>query len=135
MTTRTTQQTVEAFFTAFGTGNLDEVKNLFAPTFDLTVHGSNAVPWAGTRHTRDELDDFFAAFAALGPATEYAIDHTIIDGDHAVALGHNAFPVLVTGKTFANSFALHVTVHDGLITGYQMYEDTYAIDQAFTPTN
>lgn len=54
---------------------------------------------------------------------------------HAVALGHNEFPVLATGKSFSNDFALHFTVQDGQITGYQMYEDTYAVDQAFTPTN
>lgn len=135
MSTRTTQQTVEAFFAAFGAGDLETVKSLFAPDFDFNVHGSPAVPWAGSRHTRDELDGFFAGFAALGPAQEYTIHHAVINGEHGVALGRNAFPVLATGKTFTNSFALHFTVHDGLIVGYQMYEDTYAVDQAFTPDN
>ena len=59
----------------------------------------------------------------------------MVDGEHTVALGRNAFPVIATGKSFINSFALHFTVRDGLIVGYQMYEDTFAVDQAFSPNN
>ncbi|MEZ2372448.1 nuclear transport factor 2 family protein [Arthrobacter sp. RCC_34] len=131
-TTTTTRDVVDAFFAGFAAGDLDAVKALFAQEFTLTVHGSPRTPWAGTRHRREELDGFFAAFGALGPATEYAIEHLVVDGEHAVAIGRNAFPVTATGKTFTNAFALHFTVTDGLITGYRMHEDSYAIDQAFT---
>ncbi|MGO4455367.1 nuclear transport factor 2 family protein [Arthrobacter sp. RAF14] len=131
-TTMNTRAVVDAFFAGFGSGDLDAVKALFAPEFTLTVHGSPRTPWAGTRRTRDELDGFFAAFGTLGPATEYEIEHLVVDGPHAVALGRNAFPVTETGKTFTNTFALHFTVAEGMITGYRMHEDSYAIDQAFT---
>jgi ketosteroid isomerase-like protein len=131
-TARTTREVAEAFFAHFGAGNLEAVKELFAPKITFAVHGSPRTPWAGTRSSRDELDDFFASFAALGPAEDYAVEHILVDGPHAIALGRNAFPVPATGKSFRNSFALHMTVTDGQITGYRMYEDSYAIDQAFT---
>jgi ketosteroid isomerase-like protein len=41
--------------------------------------------------------------------------------------------VRATGRTFTNDFALHITVTDGLITAYHMYEDSHAISAAFPP--
>lgn len=135
MSSRTTRETVDAFFAAFGAGDLHAVKSLFAPSFSFTVHGSPAVPWTGIRHHPDDLDEFFAAFAALGQAEEYTILHILTEDENAVALGRNRFPVLVTGKTFTNDFALHFTVQNGLITGYQMYENSYAVHHAFVMDN
>ncbi len=130
---RSTKDTVAAFFDAFGAADIPAVTALFAQDINFTVHGSPNTPWVGHRSHRDELAAFFAAFNVLGEPSEYAVEHIVVDAEHAVALGHNAFPVIDTGKSFTNHFALQFTVTDGLITGYQMYEDTYAIHQAFTP--
>lgn len=131
--TSSTRDVAQSFFDNFASGDISAVTSLFAPQINFAVHGSPRTPWSGSRTQRTELDGFFTAFAALGPATDYTVEHLLVEGPHAVALGHNAFPVTSTGKTFTNHFALHLTITNGQITGYQMYEDSYAIDQAFTP--
>ncbi|GAA2394790.1 hypothetical protein GCM10010404_60240 [Nonomuraea africana] len=37
-----------------------------------------------------------------------------------------------TGKRFTMTFALHLTIEDGLISRHLMYEDSLAVMEAFT---
>ncbi|MEV5766534.1 nuclear transport factor 2 family protein [Micromonospora sp. NPDC052213] len=127
-----TAAVVESFFARFGAGDVPGLVDLFADTFDFAVSGTPNIPWSGQRSTPAELPDFFGSFGrVLGPAQEYNVTATVVDGENAVVLGHNKFEVLATGKTFTNHFALHIGVKNGKITTYHMYEDTYAIDAAF----
>ncbi|MEU4772298.1 nuclear transport factor 2 family protein [Micromonospora sp. NPDC023644] len=131
-TRSSTAAVVESFFARFGAGDVPGLVDLFADTFDLVVDGTPNIPWSGRRSAPAELPDFFGSFGrVLGPAQEYEITTTVVDGGNAVVLGHNKFEVLATGRSFTNHFALHIAVRDGKITTYHMYEDTYAIDAAF----
>ncbi|MEJ8646256.1 nuclear transport factor 2 family protein [Streptomyces sp. MS1.HAVA.3] len=132
-TTATTREVVDAFFTRFGSGDMDAVLDLFAEDVSFHVGGADNVPWAGSRSSREEIAEFFAMFPkVLTPPQEYAVHTTVVDGGEAVVLGHNRFGVKATGKTFTNHFALHFTVAEGRIRGYRMYEDSHAIAAAFT---
>jgi ketosteroid isomerase-like protein len=131
--TDATATVVDSFFTRFGAGDMPGVLDLFTDTIDFAVNGAPNVPWSGGRSTRAELAEFFASFGqVLTASEEFTITTKVIDGDNAVALGRNKFGVLATGKKFTNDFALHFTVQHGKITGYHMYEDSYAISTAFT---
>jgi ketosteroid isomerase-like protein len=105
----TTATVIDSFFTRFGTGDIPGMLDLFADPIDFAVNGAPHVPWSGARSSR------------------------AIEGDNAVVLGRNKFEVLATKKKFTNDFALHFIVQGGKITGYHMYEDSYAISTAFTP--
>ncbi|MDX3488363.1 nuclear transport factor 2 family protein [Streptomyces sp. ID05-18] len=127
-----TRDVVDAFFARFGEGDMPALLDLFADGVTFHVGGAPNVPWAGSRTSKDDIAAFFASFGQhLTPAKDYVIATTIVDGDHAVVIGHNRFGVLATGKTFTNHFALHITAADGKITGYRMYEDSHAISEAF----
>ena len=128
-----TRDVVDAFFARFGEGDVPALLDLFADGVAFHVGGAPNVPWAGSRTSKDDIAAFFAAFGQhLTPAQEYVVATTVVDGDHAVVIGHNRFGVLATGKTFTNHFALHLTAAGGKITGYRMYEDSHAISEAFT---
>ncbi|MEU0985332.1 nuclear transport factor 2 family protein [Streptomyces sp. NPDC005953] len=128
-----TRDVVDAFFARFGEGDVPALLDLFDDGVDFEVAGSSNVPWAGSRTSKDEIAAFFASFGQhLTPAEEYVVATTVVDGDHAVIIGHNRFGVLATGKSFTNHFALHITAADGKITGYRMHEDSHAISEAFT---
>lgn len=132
--TTSTATVLDSFFTRFGAGDIPGLLDLFADTIDFGVNGAPNIPWAGDRSDRAELTEFFNSFGqVLSPPEEFTISTQVIDGDNAVVLGRNRFEVLATGKKFVNDFALHFTVEDGKITGYHMYEDSYAISTAFTP--
>ncbi|MEO3975631.1 nuclear transport factor 2 family protein [Streptomyces sp. CAU 1734] len=131
-TSARTRDLVDAFFTRFGEGDLPALLDLFDDGVDFRVAGAPHVPWTGDRTGRDEIAAFFASFGRhLTPAIEYVVATTVVDGDHAVVIGHNRFGVLATGRIFTNHFALHITAADGRITGYRMYEDSHAIAEAF----
>jgi len=128
-----TATVVDSFFTRFGAGDIPGLLDLFADRIDFSVNGAPNIPWAGQRSERAELTEFFQSFGAvLTPPEEFTINTRVVEGDNAVVLGRNRFEVLATGKKFTNDFALHFTVEGGKITGYHMYEDSYAISSAFT---
>jgi ketosteroid isomerase-like protein len=129
----TTRETVDSFFARFGAGDLPALLDLFAEQVDFRVSGAPNVPWAGHRSSKEEIAEFFGLFGKHLTAPEtFALDTTIVDGEHAVVTGNCVFGVLSTGKTFTNDFALHFTVTAGKIVRYHMYEDSHAISMAFT---
>ncbi|MGL5863360.1 MAG: nuclear transport factor 2 family protein [Phycicoccus sp.] len=135
-TTSPTQQStdgiVDAFFAAFGSGDQQTILDLFADTVDFRVEGAPEVPWTGTRSGREELADFFGSFGeVLGAPESFEVTGRVTQGSDAVVFAECVFPVLATGKKFANRYALRFSVGEGRIVRYHMYEDSYAVQQAF----
>jgi ketosteroid isomerase-like protein len=129
----TTRESVDAFFTRFGAGDLPGLLDLFAEQVDFNVAGAPNVPWAGPRSSKEEIAEFFGLFGThLTAPEEFVLNTTVIDGEHAVVTGRCVFGVLSTGKKFINDFALHFTVVAGKIVRYHMYENSHAISAAFT---
>ena len=60
------------------------------------------------------------------------IDKIMVNGQDAVLTGTSSQLVKPTGKRFTMAFALHLTVDNGLITRYNIYEDSLAVVEAFT---
>ncbi|MBC7272602.1 MAG: nuclear transport factor 2 family protein [Streptomyces sp.] len=130
---QTTAAVVDAFFERFGAGDLPGLLDLFADRVDFRVSGSPQVPWTGARSTRQEISEFFGVFPKVLTAPQsFTLHARLVDGPHAVVMAESAFGVLATGKTFTNAYALHFSVEDGQIVRYHMYEDSYAIAEAFT---
>ncbi len=129
-TLASTKDIIEAFFARFGAGDADGVLELFADEVDFNVAGAYFVPWTGPRTDKAGVGEFLAAAAAVEPQ-EFAVERILADGGVGVALGHFTHKVVATGRTFSSRFALHVTVDGGLITRYHMFEDSYAIAEAF----
>jgi ketosteroid isomerase-like protein len=61
---------------------------------------------------------------------EFTVTHIVVDGEQAVIIGHLRDTVKATGGTLATPFAAHLTVVDGRITRYHLFEDSYAVAQA-----
>ncbi|MGX1915380.1 nuclear transport factor 2 family protein [Streptomyces phaeochromogenes] len=129
---QSTHTTLDSFFARFGSGDLPGLLDLFAGTVDFRVDGSPSVPWTGARSSREEISEFFEIFPKVLTAPEsFAINARVVDGQDAVVMADCVFGVLATGKKFTSRYALHLCVEDGRITRYHMYEDSYAIAEAF----
>ena len=132
-TTAATDQVVDAFFTAFGSGDSETLLSLFAAPTDLRANGAPNVPWAGAQTTREGVADFFGSFGRELTAPEsFEIHGRVTQGEDAVVFATCVFGVKSTGKKFKNDLAMHFSVADGKITRYHVYEDSYAIHEAFT---
>jgi ketosteroid isomerase-like protein len=130
---RTTDETVDAFFAAFGAGDSEALLDVFADTVDFHVGGSPSVPWAGSRSTKAEIAEFYGLFPQLlsGPES-FEITTRVTQDQDAVVIANCVFEVIATKKKFTNRYALHFTVTDGRVVRYHMYEDSYAIHEAFS---
>lgn len=127
-----TKSTVDAFFTNFGNGDLSALLAQFADEVDFRVSGAPQVPWTGERSTKAEIEEFFGVFGKVLTAPEsFEITSTVVQDGDAVVLADCVFGVQETGKKFRNRYALHIGVEDGSIVRYHMYEDSYAIAEAF----
>lgn len=129
---RSTEQAINEFFTCFGTGDHEGVLAVLTDDVDWDVPGAPTVPWTGKRTTKDEVAGFLSACATEVAATErFDVYRTLVDGANAVVLGAFTHVIRGTGKKFASEFALHVTVTDGLISTYHMFENGVAAAEAF----
>ena len=61
--------------------------------------------------------------------SKVSLDQLMIEGEDASALGNLGHATDTT--PFTTPFALQLRVKDGAITNLQLYEDTYAVANAF----
>jgi hypothetical protein len=78
--------------------------------------------------------DHFRALAAhhVPELNGTSVAHILVDGPHAVVLGEIAQTVRANGVAYASPFALRLTVEDGLITRYHVYEDSLTVARALS---
>ncbi|MFF3340794.1 nuclear transport factor 2 family protein [Streptomyces flavidovirens] len=114
-----------------GEGERESLGELFAEKLEWDIYGAETVPWAGPRGTREEAVEFFRSLPDHLRAEKFEVERILVDGEHAVALGHMRHVVLATGKVFDSPFAFHIKVEGGLITRYITFEDSLALARAF----
>ncbi|MCI2419074.1 nuclear transport factor 2 family protein [Saccharopolyspora sp. K220] len=98
------------------------------------VGGHPAVPWIRPRSTRAEVADHFRAIADCHVPEKAAgsASRILVDGADAVVLGDIRQTVKATGRPYTALCALHLTVEDGLITRYAVYEDSLTVAEALS---
>ncbi|MEU4429486.1 nuclear transport factor 2 family protein [Nocardia rhamnosiphila] len=131
-----TRATVQEFLRRLGEGDPDRIAALFAEhvewQLNWPVEGHPAVPWIRPRSTRADVADHFRALAAFHIPEKAAgkTAQVLFDGRNAVVLGDIRQTVETTGRPYTALCALHLTVTDGLITRYAVYEDSLTVTEA-----
>jgi ketosteroid isomerase-like protein len=132
-----TREVVNEFLSRLSAGATpDEVAALYAENVDWQVNWPEPehpdVPWIRPRSTRADVADHHRTLAAASVAGEGSagVSRILIDGDDAVVIGETAQTMRSTGRRFSTSFALHLTVVDGLISRHHVYEDSLAVAEA-----
>ncbi|MGW2155728.1 nuclear transport factor 2 family protein [Nonomuraea sp. NPDC001699] len=131
-----TRATTEEFLRRLGEGDPDRIAELFAEhvewQLDWPEDGHPAVPWIRPRYTRADVADHFRDIAAFHVPEESAgeVSRVLIDGTEAAVLGDIKQMVKATGRRYVALCALHLTVKDGLITRYAVYEDSLTVAEA-----
>ncbi|MDT0549663.1 nuclear transport factor 2 family protein [Streptomyces lonegramiae] len=135
MTTERTRATVQEFLTRMAAGDLERLGALFAERVDWLIAENPDVPWIRPRSTRADAVAHFRELAeSLAPDPDgNTIDAIVVEGTEAMVTGVLAGTVRATGKPYRSPFAVRVTVEDGLITRYRVYEDSRMFAAACTP--
>ncbi|MFC4611755.1 nuclear transport factor 2 family protein [Streptomyces maoxianensis] len=127
-----TRATVQDFLGRIAQGEPDRIAALFAEKVDWAIAENPTVPWIRPRSTRADVAEHFRALTdGQTPDPDATAVHVIVvDGREAMLAGRLAGTVRATGKSFRSPFAMWLTVEDGLITRYRVYEDSLAIAAA-----
>lgn len=128
--------TVQEFLHRLEEGDPDRIAGLFAEhvewELNWPVDGHPAVPWIRPRSTRADVADHFRAIAAFHIPEEAAgrTSQVLVEGRNAIVLGDIRQTVKTTGRPYTALCALHLTVTNGLITRYAVYEDSLTVTEA-----
>jgi len=131
-----TRAIVEEFLRRTGDGDADRIAELFARRVDWRLDwpeaGHPAVPWIRPRQTRADVADHFRMLATYHVPEQQAASVTgiLVDGAQAVVLTRISQTVRATGRPYSIACALHLTVEDGVITRYHVYEDSLTVATA-----
>jgi ketosteroid isomerase-like protein len=89
------------------------------------------VPWYGTRHSPAGVKEAYALLLtnlellAFEPAVAFGA------GENAAMFGRFRFRSKITGKLVDSEWAIRAKVHDGRITYFQFYENSYTVASTF----
>jgi ketosteroid isomerase-like protein len=134
----------EEFLRRMGEGDPDAIAELFAEPVDWRLNwpggGHPEVPWIRDRSTRADVADHFRTLGDFHAPQKQAgpVPEILVDGASAVVLGEIRQKVRATGLSYVARLALRLTVEDGLISRYHVYEDSLMVAEAFgsvTPVN
>ncbi|TDK23911.1 nuclear transport factor 2 family protein [Arthrobacter crusticola] len=128
-----TKDVAEQFVQRLGAGDAEGLGDLFTESIDWRVPLNEKLPWTGTRSQKSDVPEYFRTlWAGLEPGKSIVdFDTILVDGDDVVLLAHFSHMAAPTGKRFDTDVAMRLTVSDGKITRLHLYEDTFAVDQAF----
>jgi ketosteroid isomerase-like protein len=140
-TPTSTRAVVEELLRRMGEGDPERIAAMYAEHTDWQVnwpeaeHGRAATPWIRHRSSRADVAAHFREIAEhhVPEKADTQVERVLVDGDDAVVLGEIRLTSRSTGRAYRARFALHLTVEDGLVTRYHVYEDSLAVAQAFTP--
>lgn len=108
----------------------------FTPEARLVVGGAEHVPFVGSFDGQDEIRRFFDLMFATTEADQSFVPRSteVIEHDeHLIVFSQFRHRVTETGRYYSGDYALHCIIDSGLITRYQIYENSWSVGQAFDP--
>ncbi|MFE3202491.1 nuclear transport factor 2 family protein [Embleya sp. NPDC059237] len=126
-----TRDVVEEYFRRIGAGEHERLPEMFADDVDWDVYGAEEVPWIGRRTTRADVAAFFPILTRNLKPVDFALHRILVDGEHAVVIGHMRQTVVHNGNLFDSPIVFHLTVENGLITRCRTYEDSLNLARAY----
>jgi uncharacterized protein len=131
-----TRATAEEFVRRIVERDPDAIAELFAEKVDWRLdwpaEGHPAVPWIRPRSTRADIADLFRELRDAHVSQQAPTPTVLVDGADAVVLTEIRQTARATGMPYTALCALRLTVEDGLITAYHVYEDSLTIANALT---
>ncbi|WP_424535087.1 nuclear transport factor 2 family protein [Sphaerisporangium viridialbum] len=132
-----TRDVVEELLRRMAEGDHGRTAELFAEPIDWRLdwpaEGHPAVPWIRPRSSRADVADHFRSLEAhhVPELNGTSVTRILVDGTHAVVLGEIVQTVR-DGAAYTSPFALHLTVEDGFVTRYHIYEDSLTVARALS---
>ncbi len=124
-------QTIRECYEKFGSGDIPGLLELFSEDIDWTVPEIENAPFAGSRHGRESVGEFFSLLAVAEDITDFEPRQYIAQDDKVVVLGRSTATVRSTGRHYSTEWVHVCTVKDGKMTGFHEFFDNAAATRAF----
>jgi uncharacterized protein len=131
MSAEENKRAVQSIFEAFGRGDIPGVLGHVSEDVTWRAPGPEVVSYFGDRRGHAGATEFFVQLGTNVDFEHFEPGAFVAEGDKVVVLGRERGRVKATGKSFDNDWALVFTVEGGKVTGFQCYENTAAIAEAF----
>ena len=89
-----------------------------------------AMPWIGRSTGRRAVAQFLADQRSLLTSNMFRVDDILASDQRAVVIGALSVTLNGNGRTIETDFAIVLTIADGIVTRFQMFEDSYALSVA-----
>ena len=132
MSAEENKRTVQSIFEAFGRGDVPGVLSHLSEGVTWKAPGPDVIPYFGDRRGHAGATEFFVQLGTNVDFEHFEPVAFVAEGDKVVVLGRERGRVKGTGKTFDNEWALVFTLDGGKVSGFQCYENTAAIAEAFS---
>ena len=129
--TRTNVVVVQETYEAVGRGDIPAVLDLLTDDVEWTLQGPSAIPFAGTRHGREGVAEFFSLVGENLEFEQFEPREFVAQGDTIAVLGHERSLIKPTGRALEQEWAHVYTLRDGKIAKFRAFEDTAAHVVAF----
>lgn len=127
-----TESVVTSFLQRVGGDDVAAIADVFTTDVDWLVAGNSALPWIGRRSSNAEVADYFRTMRGqfAGPGTS-TVEQILVDGTQAVVLATISNASAETGRNFTTKVAMHIGTHEDKIVSLHLYEDSWAVSNAF----
>ncbi|MEL7275831.1 MAG: nuclear transport factor 2 family protein [Pseudomonadota bacterium] len=124
--------TVMAFMTALGAGDMDSLSVLMADDMVWHNEGDSTLPWIGETQGKQAIFDFLGVFSSNLQTTLWENTDAFASGDTIAVFGRmNGVTTQSGQETGIFTFALRAKVRDGQVVLWHWHEDSFAVSQAY----
>ncbi len=124
-------RTIKQCYERFGSGDIPGLLQQCSDDIDWTVPEIENAPFAGARHGRESVGEFFSLLAQAEDITDFEPREFIAQGDRVVVLGRSTATVRSTGRHYSTEWVHVCTVKDGKMTNFHEFFDNAAATRAF----
>jgi ketosteroid isomerase-like protein len=123
--------TVKSLYAAFGLGDIPTLFAALADDVEWILPGPpELIPFAGRHRGPDGVMQFFATLNETLEFEKLEAEDFFVKGDKVVVLGRSRTRMKANARAVENDWAAAITLRDGKVARYQIYEDTAALTSA-----
>ncbi|MGZ8379712.1 MAG: nuclear transport factor 2 family protein [Gemmatirosa sp.] len=126
-------QVVQRAIGCFQRGDIPALLEMMTDDIDWSIPVVEHVPFSGPRQGRAAVARFFEDLGRHQRARQFEPRQFVAQGDIVVVLGHYAWDVTTTGRSWDADYAHVFTVRDGRVSRFHEYMDTALAAAAFQP--
>ena len=122
----------QKFLEGIGSGRAPaEIAAMFGADLVFEIQGDDGVlPWIGRKTGRQAIADFIRDIRALTEPVGFDVEDILASVARAAIIGALQTRIKTTGKITATQFAIILTITGGIVTRFQMLEDSFDVSQA-----